>query len=273
MINMIWLATSIFCSRRQWQYSLFRSIKLFIEAEKSKQFLEDYIIEVNYLSGENLRLSLLTKQKNAVALAKSIDDHFQQYFATFICEDEVKLPVQGVFLPFNHCIRYGLYPPKKLGYQDVKDYSFSIKFSQIFVDALKEEGVDDEALFTVAFYMQIGFINAMLVKHPQFREGLKSTFWKTPPKGLDVNIVVEKFNDNKTALLEIIKYIEVTPVSEKPTWLKNWSILCNEEISKMDFHTRLSSYNSIILSIYNHFGINKNTSYILSYFIEHSIFS
>ncbi|MEO8948261.1 MAG: hypothetical protein ABI308_07615 [Mucilaginibacter sp.] len=269
----IWLSTSLFCNKAQWGTLFFDAIEPFITVEKKNQ-LKDYTIKVNYLGGENLQFSLLTDKKSAPLLAKKTNDYFTQYFAISISSGPtIKLPVDGMFLPFKNCIRYGLYPPQLPIDNEENNYSLSIVFSQIFLDALKNEEVDDETILTFAFYLQVGLIYSISLKHPQFREGLKSTFKKNPlNEDLDITMIRSKFEDNKVGLLEIVNDINNSNIN-LPNWVVTWLQLCDIEVSQTDNDKSPQSiYNNIIMSVYNHLGINYTMSNMLSYFIEHTLF-
>ncbi len=267
--DMIWLSTSLFCNKRQWGNLLLNAIETFILVEKNNT-LKGYTIEVNYLSGENLRLSLLTDKKNAPLLAKLTDDYFTQYFATSISSGtSLNLPVDGIFLPFKNCIRYGLYLPQAT---INKEGSLAISFSQIFLDALKNEAVDDETILTFAFYLQIGLIYSISNIHPQFKKELKPTLKSQFNGDLDKDIFRSKFEDNKMCFLEIINDINNSSI-DLPEWVTAWLKLCEIEVLKADVDIPLlHTYRSIIKLVYNQLSIKNNMSNILSYWIEQALF-
>src|SRR5690554_2737148 len=125
---MIWLSISLFCSKSNWHILFANGVNPFIIANS---FIEHYIIEFNYLSGDNIRLSILTNQSIAPQVARNADDYFKTYFLNAnLSTNQIKLSGKGVFIPFKeNAIQFGLYYPIKIKNEEKDDYIFPVCLS------------------------------------------------------------------------------------------------------------------------------------------------
>ena len=270
MYNMIWLSTSLFCCKNEWDKLFSSGIIPFLADEKTNEFLNAYRIEFNYLSGENIRFLLLTKEKNAPKLAKHTDEYFRNYFfSTSLFTPEIKLPVNGIFMPFPaNNIKYGLYPPETIINKEKENYIFSIHFSQIILDALKWNIIDNESILTFAFYLQLGLIKAINIFYPGFAPDY------VDDKLLDVRIVKTQFEESRDTLQEIARDIMIsrngTEISE---WFVKWLASCKSEIKRHKDMEAKTLYSKLVFVIFKNLAITPQMNSMLSYFIERVLLS
>ena len=79
--KLTWLSTSLFCFKSQWNELFINAIVPFLaDDQQANALIEAYTIEFNYSGGENIRLSLLTAEKNASDLTKKAKEYFTAYF-------------------------------------------------------------------------------------------------------------------------------------------------------------------------------------------------
>jgi len=269
---MIWLSVSLFSHKNQWNKLLSRAVVPF--ASKNA-YLNGFTIEFNYLSGENIRLSLLTDEENAPELAKLADKYFNNYFLSAgLSEQELKLPVNGIFIPFpSNTIQFGLYPPKKITADKLDNYSLSLHFSQIMLYALKDDVIDDEIILTFAFYLRMGLIKMASPVYPQLVNDLKSRaipLNAVSSKTAESKINTLKFEEVKETLIEITRDIfDVDRTPHLPVWFKQWMVICKENMNKYgDEVTASSIYIKMLSLIDTHLALSTKMDSMLTYFID-----
>src|ERR1700744_947078 len=110
---MIWLSTSLFCLKSQWNELFANGIAPFlVEEQQANALVEAYTIEFNYSGEENIRFSLLTSEKKVNALKKKTQEYFTDYFLKlhhltkeapfFVKETSASFPI--------NTIQFGHYP-------------------------------------------------------------------------------------------------------------------------------------------------------------------
>jgi hypothetical protein len=257
---MIWLSTSLFCNKCYWHTLL--SLGLLPIVENFGDMVA-YEITFNYLSGENIRLGMLTEDKNAYTLSKAANDYFKVFFKNAeLAMGESKLPVKGIFMPFPvNSIQYGLYLPL----QQAEQYSsLSIGLSQIIINALKDDTIDDNTILTFAFYLQVGLIKVIGKGRINFTDMLNTT------GNYDIsirNINQKEFTENRDVLIEITTDI-LHNNTDSPQWLKKWMMLCDKEINKAQNINPLNCYNKLVSLIYKQLGLDNNMRLMLTEFIS-----
>jgi len=267
---MIWMSTSLFCCKNEWNKIFSSGIIPFLADEKTNKFLNAFRIEFNYLSGENIRFLLLTTEINAPKLAKHTDEYFKNYFfGANLYAPEIKLPVNGIFRPFlANTIKYGLYPPQTIANKEKEDYLFSIHFSQIILDALKENKIDNESILTFAFYLQLGLIKAINIIYPGFAPDY------VEDKLLDACIVKTQFEKSKEMLEEIARDIMISRNgTEIAEWFVKWLTSCKSEIKRHEDIEVKTLYSNMVFVICKNLAITPQMNSMLSYFIEQVLLS
>jgi len=266
---MIWLSVSLFSHKNQWNKLLSRAVVPFVS---KNAYLNGFTIEFNYLSGENIRLSLLTDEENAPGLAKLADKYFNNYFLNAgLPEHELKLPVNGIFMPFpSNTIQFGLYPPKKITADKLDNYSPSLHFSQIMLYALKDDVIDDEIILTFVFYLRMGLIKMINSAYPNFVNDLKNRaipLDTVSGKTAESKVNTLKFEEVKETLIEITRDIfEVARTTYLPGWFKQWMAICKENMS--DELTASSVYVKMLSLIDTHLALSTKMDSMLTYFID-----
>lgn len=260
--GMTWLSTSLFRNRSNWHELMTNAIISFV---KQAGLLQGYTVELNYLSGENIRLSLLVDDKKAHILTAKVDQYFKQYFSNLKPEaNRITLPADRVFMPFPvNTIQYGLYPVLKIKKSQVKDHLVAINISQIILDALKDEEIDDETILTFAFYLQMGLIKAIDSSHEGFIAALRDIHKNRAPA---VEVDQVKYQESRETLLDITRDIMQDNDAALPEWFGEWlNIYKEDSAGNNDVN---AAYNNIVYSIYKHLGMGTKMISMLSYFIK-----
>lgn len=266
---MIWLAASIFCNKSNWHKLLNDGILPFISTEHD---IINYTFSFNYLSGENIRLSLLTSQHNAPSLSKNMDNYFKAYFSKAnLSRETIELPVNGIFIPFSaNSIQYGLYPPVKITPSEKESYKMSIILSEVLCKALKDNIIDNETILTFAYYLKMGLIKTLTFVDPQFLNNLKPS--DKFPNGASDEINPLAFEDSKETLIEVAMDIfQPTSETDIPEWFQDWLDGCKYFVNKnkLDLHTAFGEISTIINK---HLALPIKMNNMLSHFIERVLF-
>jgi hypothetical protein len=285
--KLTWLSTSLFCLKSQWDELFSNGIVPFLlDNQQANALLEAYSIEFNYSGGENIRLSLLTLERNANDLTKKTQEYFTAYFlkSNYLLKESTSFEknTSGSF-PIN-TIQFGLYPSLNITRKEKKNHSLSINLSRIILEGLKNDCINDENILSFAFYLQMGLIKIMKDIDPDFINMLKSEFIMqsidlyekdrisfSSIESLNSKLITgeinmsdyliqqdivinEKFEANKEILFEIAKEImEPNAQSNSFSWIEKWLIICKNEIDKAGQNNILTARiltNRILTSIY-----------------------
>ncbi|PJJ84441.1 hypothetical protein [Mucilaginibacter auburnensis] len=265
-MSFVWLSLSLFCAKNNWNKLLEEGIEVFIKDQKA---INNYAISFNFLSGENIRLSLQATREDALDVAKGADDFFKNYFslANFTVK-KIRFPIDGVFKPMPmNSIQYGLYhgTPKTL--DDVTNLT---NFSKILIRALKECTIDDETIITFAFYLQVSLIK-ILIKHVK--------------AAVDLMFITNRMENNETEIQEEI-VLDVALLDEialdimqterfdiELDWLNNWIDFNELELKKITGLNRSIEYfyNNKVSIISNCLGLNDNSRFLLNNGIQKAL--
>jgi len=290
--NLTWLSISLFCCKNEWNRLFADGIAAFIIAN---DFSKAYTLEFNYIGGENIRLSLLTGKLNINQLTKKSREYFKAWFLKAnLIVPEVMPVEESVSLPFPaNSIQFGLYHR-----EEKENQSLVTSLSQIILDVLKADLIDDETILTFAFYLQICLIKVITKIDPTFINTLKPKFKYTKPDNIendgtgvpaviktepmteDTDVVnsfimdrislYEKFEEYKKGLVEITGDI-MNGVNEADIlqWLKQWLDTCRAELNEpVDKGDIAISYKRIIDTVYRHLGITPEIGSMLAYFVQ-----
>jgi len=262
--NLTWLTTSIYCSRTTWHKVLEEGIKPFLLKNKYCS----YRLEFNYLSGENIRFSLQVPSESAEIIAKKADLYFKNYFLNSKLPNTIiKMPLDGLFLPFpTNTIQYGLY--KILNHKEDFSYNFIAKYiSDLMLELLIEDEVNEETIITFALYLHVGFLRVGLLKNKEIILQFYIEQSKFSNADLDENLLNIKVEDNKQILRalyqEIICKDRIEVYRDSP-WLEHWIRLLEDSIRDSSFAFSLDKITNLID---RHLGVNDNMKRLLYDFI------
>lgn len=270
--KLTWLRISLFTKKRNWHY-LLHEIDLFIT--KNSPDVIDYVIEFNFLCGENIRLSILTLEDSAAQFAPIINSYFRSFFLNRnLRTDAVSLPVNGIFKPFNqNTIQYGLFD---ISFKNsTNEARLSSNLSKVILKALTDDEIDDETIITFAFYLYTGILKASEDRSELIRE-LRNHY--RPPLFVESDISVEflddKFKNNKQELLEVYKNIMAENQSNLPDWIIDW-ITCDKGENETGTHltdiSLIKKYHEIISIVNQRLAISGNSWLVISYFLQQTI--
>lgn len=216
---MISLSISLFNCKSQWHKLLGNGISVFV---KNNPTIKGYRIEFNHLSGENLRLALLTYEDEAEELAKSASIYFNKYFRELktpkIIEEESYS--KGLFMQFPiNSIQFGLFPPETINKSELEKCLLPTSISKAMLSAFQEE-IDHELTLTFAFYLHITIIKTYYIKGfplDKICSLLRETVISNDSE--DVPVQYEMY--------EITEEIMKSDVSSHELdWLNEWYIYC-----------------------------------------------
>ena len=270
--NMTWLSISLFSNQPNWHKLLSQGIKSFIESQKK---IHNYTIEFNYLSGENIRLSLMVKEAEAPFVVKEADSYFKHFFSkSNFSVKEVKLPVEGVFMPFPvNIIQYGLYKTQESGNNET-GYNIATDLSKIVTAALTDD-TDDETIITLAFYLQMGLIRAIHNYTSNIDELLSTINQVTPVS--NANTGDDSISDDSLMDEITIDVMQTEDFDSELNWLTTWIKLGEEGLRNLnstnaDKNLSIKNfYNTRINEINRCLGLNTQRRNLLRDLIKVSL--
>ena len=263
--NLVWLRASLFCCTSNWGKLFQDGILSFIKSDEAK-FVKNYTIELNYLSGTNIRFSLLTEYENALSTAQSLHVFFNDFFKGANLDDnKAAFPVDGIFMPFpSNSIQFGLFEQTL---SDQIDIEFEQELSKVLLVALSQAEVTGETIFTLGFYL-----NTTAVK-------VLSSYYHIPSLTETTTYAVEKdivegYNFASNCLVEVTHSIfEMTSFDEDLQWLKDWEEICKEKIATLvqSEETLNSAYSHIENKVGNKLSMKGKPRATLNYYIHQSL--
>jgi hypothetical protein len=272
--NLVWLSISLFCKKDHWHKLLKNGVGTF--SKLSGDLILDQTIEFNYMSGENIRYSLLAYRSDAERLSSEASVFFRNFFlgANFT-SDLKETPVEGFFMPYKtNSVRFGLYSFRKAVRSNGKGIEIHSQLSAVIVNALSEEMIDDEVILTLAFYLAIGVVKALSCD-------LKTIEDHTPlmPNDnygvvLSEDMVEGKFLQNAELLGSIVNEVMSAldrPADARPAWLHSWISCCRscaEAIACDPIEAKNQEYRYLIAGIYRHLGITYAMHLFLYFFLR-----
>lgn len=275
--NSIWLSSSLFCSQSSWTDVLKKGIKPFLIEIIEEKLCKSFNIEFNYLCGENIRLSLLTDD-SPETVAKKTDDYFKDFFSVSqLHYRDVKLPVNGIFLPFPpNTIQYGLYQTES---SDKAKHELNEEFSLLLLNVLADDVVDEESILTFAFYLHIALTKVLKRNRLNIDEILPIYEEINEAELLTITeeVVEEKYKESEMMLVEVFEDInQPKSLVTRSKWLGDWEDSCQKFIEQEKYlnsilkvNTKLQNCHAQLASLINsHLGISGNMQAIINCFIK-----
>lgn len=271
--NYSWLATSLFCRKSNWG-KLLAEIDFFLN-KWSENRLSTYLLEFNYLSGENIRFALLAPAELADFFAKQLDKYFKDAFLRSGLSINSAIPAaDSIFMPFpENTIQYGLYVPDDI--YELNKYSFAPKLSELMLEGLKKEEIDDDLIITFGLYLTLVFVKVFIKDRPQLVAELLN-FYTSSDNERNVGLERTQFANNIEILSGIIIDIfGFYQESNAPGWLQKWSEVCKSLIAANLLHypgdNLMIIYTKVIYRIYRHIGLNSEMELLLACLIRQAL--
>lgn len=272
----LWLSISLYCNKEQWNRLLVEGIHPFVNRLIKEKRLKYYHLELNYSGGENIRLPLFVHASNAERIAKYVDDYYRSFFSNNVFpKKEIPFPCEGIFMPFPaNSIQYGLYSQEELAADEINNI-FQQYLSDLLIDILGEDTIDDETVLTLSFYLHLSLLKVINENGDvNFHELLETPRQLLPEhkQVIDTRFIEEKFSENKVTLLEIARDI-MQSTDNLPDWINAWKHNCEVRIKKrnlqyLDVRKKKQLYQEMALLINKQLGFNENMRLVLFYFLE-----
>lgn len=273
--NHVWLSTSLFCNKNHWNDVLTDGIKPFLDQKTHNQQIRLYEIALNYAGGDNIRLALRTQHANAAELAKQTDEYFKIFFQQKNYPREENQFSNSVFMPFPiNTIQYGLY---KIKIDDDRKYRFTKALSDVLLNVLPDEAIDEQKILLLAYYLLIIYTKSL--EKNNYIVDLLSLYQQhlfNKEVSIVEDTVAEAYEENKELLEEIAAAIS-TPQAlgdDLIAGFEDWIKLCEEDITATISDSK--EYNPILYSNFirtfyllnKQLAITDNMAVMLLYFIK-----
>lgn len=265
-MNFVWLSLSLFCAKNNWNKLLGEGIEPFVEGQK---LITNYTISFNFLSGENIRLSLQVNSEDAPEVAKCADAYFKNYFSfSKFPVKKLLLPVDGVFLPMPmNTIQYGLY---SVSAKTQAEISYLTNVSKILITALKCDSIDDEAIITFAFYLQVG-LTKVIGNQIKSIVDLMSII---KPKEHAATEMQEEIILDEALLNEItLDIMQTEEFDIELNWLNTWIDLNRRALNEANNYAESIEdfYHNKVSVIHTCMGINSNCKLLLTNSVQNAL--
>jgi|SRR5690606_9206621 len=270
-----WLTTSYFCSKEQWSI-LLKEIKNFLENLEVN--LLTYNIQISNQYGDNIRLSLLTRENEVDDLGQKILLRFEPLLSSFP-KESFKFPIRDINLPFpTNTVEFGVY---EIHFHELYSaiYKIQEELSKAMIEGLKEEKIESDTLLTFSLYLQVSLFKACSNLLPNFKKG----FTVLIQDDLKPNSKLRQaLNENHNLVLEITKDIMEEKSDEDLAWVETWynvsSTLLKEEMkaykgnSNSEFENFIKNfYQKSIYFINSHLGLSLEEIKISNNLLSHSL--
>lgn len=272
--KLIWLKVSLFTKKWNWHY-LLQEVELFFS--KNSLHIVDYLIEFNFLSGENIRLSIHILESSVTEFVPLMDRHFKLFFVERnLTTKNTLLPVNGIFKPFEqNTIQYGLFD---ISYRTGTDEArLGARLSRVILTALKDDEIDDETIITIAFYLHAAILKVIKDRSQTAHEIENYYINSVSLTGSDISIefLIDKFSSNSQDLIDIYQNIMVENQLNLPHWMEDWIASINNEFENNNVNLtgtlQIEKYHKIISIVNQHLGLSHNSWILVSYFLQQTI--
>lgn len=270
----LWLRTSVFSGKEHW-HRILEQIQVFIDFWKPQQCIKGFRLEFNYLSGENIRFSILCRDDFKQLIAQEFDIFFKDFFLrSNLPVRQQSLPINGIFLPHPpNSIRYGLYD--MVG-NDPENRQRDTVISSAIIQALYHEPIDEESVLTFAFYLYAGMLKAYKNCNKVFDDTYYHTnlFDNGRTDLIGIQIVRDRYENGKEMLSEIFEEI-MNGIHVGP-WLDNWVLSCETEVKRRSCgpfpQNDLTRTGLLFInSIHKHLGMSENMKLMLNFFMNETL--
>ena len=238
---------------------------MFCFLELNKESISSYSIDLNYLCGENIRISICCTSDNAETLSVAANEFFKEFYTkNDFPEKNIHLPIDGLFLPFQcNTIQYGLH---KKGYHNSVDF----QLSNMIVEVLADDVIDDESILTFALYLHLGLLSQLDVELALI--DLKSYNMDTESNLIDKELLYENYALNKVSFNEIYSDIfnrRRESLEDTSPWLDDWLQLCASELNSGGIiENKFGAVYEITTIINNHLGFDDSMKQVLNNLIN-----
>jgi hypothetical protein len=231
--NLKWLSLSLSCEANHWNLLLNKGIKGCIQNIEKDKILT-YQFHLSQLQKSTINFFILASQEHEESLINKINGYFKEKFLS------IQSPEYGTIAHFSlNTSDYGLH--KVINEDDLPHsrYNLQKELSDIMIEALSDEIMNDETLLTFAFYLHVELFKVLINYCPYEIENLldayQLNFNNIIDRKIDIMSLQKYYTDNKSLLESIVTEIYKKgdePGDEIPIWLNKWSDACGNFIKR-----------------------------------------
>ncbi|RXF70369.1 hypothetical protein [Arcticibacter tournemirensis] len=275
MRTLVWLNASLFCKKNHWGTILNNGTKPFVKELMEQRAINSYSIELSFFEGDHVQFSVLLEEQNVPMIERMMSQYFCSFFddAGFDSPD-LQLPINRLFLPFPcNSIRYGLYNafvwPMNQVLIDVQR-----ELSDIIMQVLGEEIVDEELLVTLGFYLHSMWLTRKKKNIELDRNNENSGFhepinYQTAEGELVQARIHARYLQTREMLEEIyqiVRKVDDQSCDEYPAWLRKWSMTCDGYLRNINYNN-----NEVPGLISHHLGLTPIMNFMVLYFLKQTV--
>jgi hypothetical protein len=272
-----WLAISISVNKNDWMDFLKNSIRTFINNEAIRSKVRVYLLEFSH-DTDTIKLSLLTRDVFIKELVKQAEGYFNSYFASLTSASTLtdSHTNTDLILYSTNNIQCDIHASAKIN-NNIEKFAIPNLLSELMLDVLSDETIDDNTILSFSFYLSIGLISVLLKNSPSSIIELLNLYDLSNYINEDFESNLElEFKKNQTILLDIVNNIFNERSMEIPSWLLMWMKLCDKELKNtfscfLRNDTHFVIHNRIVYHIYKQLSINKNSGFLLTYFCKKAL--
>lgn len=218
-----WLSISVYCDTAQYNRVLAKGIFPVVNRLQSDGLLRSWFFEFNYNGGSNIVTPMLIQNSDLYQTVQNIANDFKLLFldVNLHCSSRL-ITINDLYRPFPvNTLQFGLYSVKDL--LDHPHIELKQIISEVFIEAVCDEPIQDEFLVSFGLYLLLASIKADFARHrnPKLIQDLLSE-----QIGL-ISLDEETCKELDNLIVEIMEDIEhLTDFHRQSLWFGKWENVC-----------------------------------------------
>lgn len=219
-----WLSISAYCDPVHYHRVLTEVIFPVVSQRQRDRLLGSWFFEFNYNGGPNIVTPMLVQNSNLHQTVENIADDIKLRF----CDANLHYPprlitLEDLYKPFPvNSLQFGVYSVKNLF--DHPDIGLKQIISEVFIEAVCEEPIQDESSLCFCLYLLFAAIREALVRNPELVRDLFSG------QSDLINLDEEACKDLDNLVNEIGEDIDhLTDFHRKSLWFVKWENACQSK--------------------------------------------
>lgn len=267
----MWLNASIFCKRNNWGELLKNGVNSFVKSSMEEKTVNSYSVELNFSECDHVRLAILLEKHNVLQVGEAMTRYFSDFFENSGFDSpDLQLPIDRFFLPFPcNSIRYGLYNAFSWPYNQVL-VNIQRELSDIIIQSVSEEIVDEELLVTLGFYLHSMWLERRKLIAEFEGDDPVIHFYPVDNHTAEGKFVEARIHTRYLLIREmlediyrVVRNVDDPSCGDCPAWLQQWSGACDRYTNSTHHNT-----NEVPALISRCLGLTPIANFMVFYFLK-----